>query len=78
MTHENKSGIRPTTGDSRWFTHARFGLYIHWGLYSMPARHEWVKARERMADAEYDRYFRHFEPTCTTRISGPMRPRMQE
>ena len=62
MTHDDKPDVRPTTGDSQWFTQARFGLYIHWGLYSMPARHEWVKARERMTNAEYDRYFRHFEP----------------
>ena len=26
-------------GDLSWFTHARFGMFIHWGLYSMPARH---------------------------------------
>ena len=22
----------------------RFGLFIHWGLYALPARHEWVKS----------------------------------
>jgi alpha-L-fucosidase len=37
-------------------------MFIHWGLYSMPARHEWVKHAERLDDAEYDRYFRHFDP----------------
>lgn len=30
-----------------WWTHDRFGLFIHWGLYAMPARHEWVKSREK-------------------------------
>ncbi len=54
--------IRPTAGDSSWFTHDRFGLFIHWGLYSMPARHEWVKSKEQMSDAHYDLYFKHFEP----------------
>ena len=34
-------------GDTSWFTHDRFGLFIHWGLYALPARHEWVKQRER-------------------------------
>lgn len=33
-----------------WWTHDRFGLFIHWGLYAMPARHEWVKSREKMSD----------------------------
>jgi alpha-L-fucosidase len=41
---------------------ARFGLFVHWGLYSVPARHEWVKHRERLGDDVYDRYFQAFEP----------------
>ena len=53
---------RPTPGDTAWFTRDRFGMFIHWGLYALPARHEWVKTRERMTDADYDRYFRHFDP----------------
>ena len=32
--------------DMKWFTDAKFGMFIHWGLYAMPARHEWVKSRE--------------------------------
>ncbi len=54
--------IRPTTGDSSWFTRDRFGLFIHWGLYSMPARHEWVKNVERISNENYEKYFKHFEP----------------
>lgn len=49
-------------GDTAWFTHDRFGLFIHWGLYALPARHEWVKHREEMSDRQYDVYFRHFDP----------------
>jgi alpha-L-fucosidase len=26
-----------------WWTDARFGMFIHWGLYAQAARHEWVK-----------------------------------
>ena len=39
---------RKTPGDTAWFTHDRFGMFIHWGLYSMPARHEWIKMREEI------------------------------
>ncbi len=46
----------------RWMQEARFGLFVHWGLYALPARHEWVKNRERLDDAHYDRYFHHFDP----------------
>lgn len=50
-------------GDTKWFTRDRFGLFIHWGLYSLPARHEWVKNHGNIPDDVYDRnYFRHFDP----------------
>ncbi|HHV54969.1 MAG TPA: alpha-L-fucosidase [Firmicutes bacterium] len=49
-------------GDTSWFVHDRFGMFIHWGLYALPARHEWVKQMERIPDEVYERYFRHFDP----------------
>jgi hypothetical protein len=45
-----------------WWTEARFGMFIHWGLYALPARHEWVKKNERMTDATYQKYFDLFNP----------------
>ena len=42
--------IRKTPGDTAWFRHDRFGMFIHWGLYAMPARHEWVKTNERIPE----------------------------
>jgi len=46
----------------KWWCHGRFGLFIHWGLYALPARHEWVKSRERITDEAYRRYFDLFDP----------------
>ena len=37
---------RKTPGDTEWFVHDRFGMFIHWGLYALPARHEWIKNKE--------------------------------
>ena len=45
-----------------WFTESRFGMFVHWGLYSLAARHEWVKGRERLTDERYQPYFDHFDP----------------
>ncbi len=45
-----------------WWTEARFGMFIHWGLYAQAARHEWVKKRERISDEAYQKYFDIFEP----------------
>jgi len=49
-------------GDSEWFVRDRFGLFIHWGLYALLARHEWVKNFEQTPDEVYDRYFERFDP----------------
>jgi len=46
----------------KWWTEARFGMFIHWGLYALPARHEWVKNREKITDEAYQKYFDHFQP----------------
>ena len=48
-------------GLKRWM-HNRFGMFIHWGLYALPARHEWVKSREKITDENYQRYFANFNP----------------
>jgi len=45
-----------------WWTEARFGMFIHWGLYAQAARHEWVKKRERIPEEEYQKYFEIFNP----------------
>jgi alpha-L-fucosidase len=49
-------------GDTAWFTQDRLGLFIHWGLYSAAARHEWVKNYEQITDQDYQKYFDHFDP----------------
>jgi alpha-L-fucosidase len=46
----------------QWWTDARFGMFIHWGLYSLAARHEWVKHNEAMTNEEYQKYFDQFNP----------------
>ncbi len=53
---------RKTAGDTEWFRLSRFGMFIHWGLYAMPARHEWIKTREMIPEAKYDKYFKYFDP----------------
>ncbi len=45
-----------------WYTEARFGMFIHWGLYAIPARGEWVRSTERIPKEEYMKYFEEFDP----------------
>lgn len=45
-----------------WFRDARYGMFIHWGLYSQLGRHEWVMNRERIPLAEYEKLADTWKP----------------
>lgn len=46
-----------------WYRDARFGMFIHWGLYAIPARGEWVRSVEEIPKEDYMKYFYEFNPT---------------
>jgi alpha-L-fucosidase len=46
----------------QWWHEARFGMFIHWGLYSVLGRHEWVMEQEGIPVAEYEQLARQFKP----------------
>jgi len=46
----------------QWWSDGHFGMFIHWGLYALPARHEWVKYREKSTNEIYQKYFDNFDP----------------
>lgn len=48
----------------QWFVQARFGMFIHWGLYAVPARGEWGRSNERMPEEKYMPFFREFDPSA--------------
>jgi alpha-L-fucosidase len=50
------------TAPTDWFVHDRFGLFVHFGIYSAGARHEWLKKRETFTTEGYQKYFDHFDP----------------
>lgn len=50
-----------TSPDLEWFVNARYGLFIHYGLYSLLGRGEWVMNRERIPVAEYARLAERFK-----------------
>lgn len=43
-----------------WWQEARFGMFIHWGAYAIPARGEWVRSTEELTDADYQPYIDEF------------------
>jgi alpha-L-fucosidase len=46
----------------KWWHEAKFGMFIHWGLYSILGRHEWVMEDEGIPVAEYEQLARRFIP----------------
>ena len=67
VTAQTKPSISKETPEQKikrmqWWTDARFGMFIHWGLYALPARHEWVKNQERITNETYQKYFDEFNP----------------
>ena len=43
----------PRKAAIEWFSQARYGMFMHYGLYSILGRHEWVQQRELIPVAEY-------------------------
>ena len=58
----------PAAGDAdrerrmQWWHEARFGMFVHWGLYSVLGRHEWVMEQEGIPVAEYEQLAQRFKP----------------
>ena len=42
---------------TRLFRQARFGMFIHFGLYAIPGRGEWIRSNEKMTIEDYQPYF---------------------
>jgi alpha-L-fucosidase len=45
-----------------WWHQAKFGMFIHWGLYSVIGQHEWAKEVEGVPIPQYELLAKHFKP----------------
>lgn len=55
---------RDAEAESRiaWWREARFGMFLHWGVYSIPGRGEWVQWNEQIPVSEYSKLADQFKP----------------
>ena len=59
-----KPGSQAATRAQRmaWWHQAKFGMFIHWGLYSVIGQHEWAKEVEGVPISQYELLAKHFHP----------------
>jgi alpha-L-fucosidase len=61
-----QSGYKPTAenlASRQWFQDAKFGIFVHWGVYSVLGRGEWVMQVEKIPISEYEKLPPQFNPT---------------
>ncbi len=62
MSTQQGNQIQERTERTKWFLNERFGMFIHWGLYAIPARGEWIRSTENISVEDYQQYFEEFDP----------------
>src|ERR1700761_1309032 len=65
MSERNPEPVPPTPDQIRrmkWWHEAKFGMFIHFGLYSQHARHEWAMETEAIPIDEYMALAQQFNP----------------
>src|SRR5258708_40217785 len=73
LLHRALFGLRHLKGSSmvqqvserglKWFQDVRVGMFIHWGLYSILAKQEWIMHFDQIPGAEYEKLVPQFNPT---------------
>src|SRR5437660_12087124 len=61
-----QAGYQPSASNlaaREWFQDARFGLFVHWGVYSVLGDGEWVMNNRRIPAADYEKLPALFNPT---------------
>lgn len=58
--YEELYAADPRQAALAWFRQAKYGLFLHYGLYSLLGRHEWVQFKERIPVADYEKLINDF------------------
>ncbi len=53
----------PLDQRAEWFHHDRFGMFIHWGVYSVIGKGEWIQESGRIPYNEYVKVYPQFHPS---------------
>lgn len=53
MTEKKQNGDEIRESVKQWFREAKFGLFIHWGIYAVTGRGEWLRSSEQVKEDVY-------------------------
>jgi len=65
VSEQGDIGYQPSKANTEareWFQDARFGLFVHWGVYCLKAKGEWVMNQDKIPVAEYEKLPPQFNP----------------
>ena len=65
------------TGAARWFQDAKLGLFVHWGVYSLLGKGEWVMENDKIPIREYAKLPRDSIRRGSTPLPGSSWPNPQ-
>ncbi len=58
-----KTTAKQSDARMAWWQDARFGMFIHWGIYAVPAHAEWYMTNGHVPRGKYEEYAKQFDPT---------------
>ena len=56
------AALTPREQTRRWFREAKFGLFIHWGVYALLGKGEWIRTVDKIPEEEYAKLPPKFNP----------------
>lgn len=62
---KSSQAVTPSDSTCRmaWWEQGRFGMFIHWGIYAVPAQGEWYMSNGHVPLSQYEAYAKRFDPT---------------
>ena len=64
QAHASTWETDPLQANRDWFAAANYGLFLHYGLYSILGEHEWQMFRQQIPVAEYEKLFDQWDPSA--------------
>ena len=61
-THFMPETMNDTANTGNWFSESRFGMFVHWGIYAIPAVHEQYQQRYGIPRKQYEQYAKQWDP----------------